>query len=208
MENTSTNVLIEAFGLMSGWEITAALMGVAYILFAAKESQWCWLFAFISTVIYTLLFWEGQLPMQALLNFYYMGMAVYGFWLWHRHGTAQEPLMISSWDWSNNLLFILIGFFISAAVTSYLDLTGQSQSPALDAYITVFSVLNTWLMAKKILQNWLYWIIIDAAAVVLYIETAYYATAVLFVINTILAMAGFVSWIKLYRQQSTTSLNA
>ncbi len=208
MENTSTNVLIEAFGLMSGWEITAALMGVAYILFAAKESQWCWLFAFISTVIYTLLFWEGQLPMQALLNFYYMGMAVYGFWLWHRHATAQEPLMISSWDWSNNLLFILIGFFISAAVTSYLDLTGQSQSPALDAYITVFSVLNTWLMAKKILQNWLYWIIIDAAAVVLYIETAYYATAVLFVINTILAMAGFVSWIKLYRLQSTTSLNA
>lgn len=204
MENASINVLFEALGHMSGWEITAALMGVAYILLAAKESQWCWLFAFISTVIYTVLFWEGQLPMQALLNFYYMGMAVYGFWLWHRHGTTQGPLMISSWGWSNNLLFILIGFFISAAVTSYLELTEQSQSPALDAYITVFSVLNTWLMAKKILQNWLYWIIIDAAAVMLYIETAYYATAVLFVINTILAIAGFISWIKLYRQQTIT----
>lgn len=177
-------------------------MGVAYILLAAKESQWCWLFAFISTVIYTVLFWEGQLPMQALLNFYYMGMAVYGFWLWHRHGEAQEPLMISSWHWSKNLLFIMIGFIISAIVTHYLEITGQSQSPALDAYITVFSVLNTWLMAKKIIQNWLYWIIIDAAAVVLYIETAYYATALLFVLNTILAIAGFISWIKHYRQQT------
>jgi nicotinamide mononucleotide transporter len=202
MEDTSISGLIEAFGLMSGWEITAALMGVAYILLAAKESQWCWLFAFISTIIYTVLFWEGQLPMQALLNFYYMGMAVYGFWLWHRHGTAHEPLMISSWHWSKNLLFIVIGFIISAIVTYYLELTGQSQSPTLDAYITVFSVLNTWLMAKKIIQNWLYWIIIDAAAVVLYVETAYYATAVLFVINTILAIAGFISWIKLYRQQT------
>lgn len=186
---------------MSGWEITAALMGVAYILLAAKESQWCWFFAFISTVIYTVLFWEGQLPMQALLNFYYMGMAVYGFWLWHRHGTAQEPLMVSSWSWSRNLLFILIGFVVSAIVTYYLELTAQSQSPALDAYITVFSVMNTWLMAKKILQNWLYWIIIDAAAVVLYFDTAYYATAVLFILNTILAIVGFVSWIRHYRQQ-------
>ncbi|MGJ8620346.1 MAG: nicotinamide riboside transporter PnuC [Methylophilaceae bacterium] len=207
MDNANINVLLEAFSQMSGWEIAAALMGVAYILLAAKESQWCWLFAFFSTVIYTALFWEGQLPMQALLNFYYMGMAVYGFWLWHRHGTAAEALHISSWGWSKNVMFILLGFVISALVTYYLQVTAQSQSPALDAYITVFSVMNTWLMAKKILQNWLYWIIIDAAAVLLYIETGYYATAVLFIINTILAISGFISWIKLYHQQPTVIAN-
>jgi nicotinamide mononucleotide transporter len=203
MENITLSSFMTAFSQLSGWEVTAALMGVAYILLAAKESQWCWLFAFISTIIYTVLFWEGQLPMQALLNFYYIGMAIYGFCLWQQHGKADENLMITSWPYSKHLLFVMIGVVISASVTYYLQLTKQSQSPALDAYTTVFAVMNTWLMARKILQNWLYWVVIDAAAVVLYIQTNYYATAVLFVINTILAIAGYLNWLKLHQKQST-----
>jgi nicotinamide mononucleotide transporter len=200
--------IIQAVHQMSGWEITAALLGVAYILLAAKESQWCWLFAFLSTLVYTALFWEGQLPMQALLNFYYMGMAVYGFWLWRtqvtqKHGAQTEALQISRWRGWQHAAFIAIGIVISALVSLYLQKTGQSQSPVLDAYTTVFSVMNTWLMAKKILENWLYWVVIDSAATVLYVQTGYYATAVLFVLNTLLAIAGFISWVKLYRKQPT-----
>jgi nicotinamide mononucleotide transporter len=203
MENATFNTIIAGFAQMSGWEIAAALMGVAYILLAAKESQWCWLFAFCSTVIYTALFWEGQLPMQALLNFYYIGMAIYGYWLWQKHGKAEDNLAISSWSLPKNLSFIVIGITISALATYYLQATEQSKSPALDAYTTVFAVMNTWLMAKKIIQNWLYWIIIDAAAVVLYIETGYYATAALFMLNTVLAVAGYNSWVRLQKQQSS-----
>lgn len=201
MENTTLNTIVTGFVQMSGWEIAAALMGVAYILLAAKESQWCWPFAFFSTLIYTILFWEGQLPMQALLNFYYIAMAVYGYGLWRKHGKTEDNLAITSWGWANNLAFIVAGLVMSAIVTYYLTINEQSQSPALDAYTTVFAVMNTWLMAKKILQNWLYWVIIDAAAVVLYIETSYFATAALFVLNTILAIAGYISWLKLQRQQ-------
>lgn len=142
--------------------------------------------------------------MQALLNFYYIGMAIYGFCLWQQHGKADENLMITSWPYSKHLLFVMIGVAISALATYYLALTQQSQSPMLDAYTTVFAVMNTWLMARKILQNWLYWVVIDAAAVVLYIQTNYYATAVLFVINTILAIAGYLNWLKLHQKQSAT----
>jgi nicotinamide mononucleotide transporter len=202
MENVTLNTIITGFAQMSGWEVAAALMGVAYILLAAKESHWCWPFAFFSTVIYTVLFWEGQLPMQALLNFYYIGMAVYGYWLWRKHGKTEDNLAITSWGWAKNLIFIAAGLIVSAIATYYLSTTGQSKSPALDAYTTVFAVMNTWLMAKKILQNWLYWVIIDAAAVVLYIETSYYATAALFVLNTILAIVGYISWVKLHKQQA------
>jgi nicotinamide mononucleotide transporter len=202
LENANFDALITGFAQMSGWEIAAALMGVAYILLAAKESQWCWSFAFFSTIIYTVLFWEGQLPMQALLNFYYIGMAVYGYWLWRKHGKTENTLAITSWGWPKNLAFIAIGLIISATATYYLTTNNQSQSPALDAYTTVFAVMNTWLMAKKVLQNWLYWVIIDAAAVVLYVETSYYATAALFVLNTILAIAGYISWVKLHKQQA------
>lgn len=202
MENQTLNTIITGFAQMSGWEIAAALMGVAYILLAAKESQWCWFFAFISTVIYTVLFWEGQLPMQALLNFYYMGMAVYGYWLWQQNGQTEDKLAISSLPWSKQMGFIGIGALISIAVTYYLQINDYSKQPSLDATITVFSVMNTWLMAKKILQNWLFWVVIDAAAVVLYFDTGYYATMVLFIINTILAVAGYFSWVKLYKPNS------
>ena len=63
--------------------------------------------------------------------------------------------------------------------------------------------MNTWLIAKKVLENWLYWVVIDAAASVLYFQTGYYATMLLFVLNTVLAVVGYVSWVKLHQQQSS-----
>ena len=75
-----------AFAQMSGWEVLAVVFGIAYVLLAAKESLWAWFFGFLSTLIYTLIFWEGALVSSSLLNFYYMGMAVYGFILWRSGG--------------------------------------------------------------------------------------------------------------------------
>jgi nicotinamide mononucleotide transporter len=201
MNPLNVESILAAFHQMSHWEIAAACMGVAYILLAARASQWCWLFAFLSTLVYTVLFWNDQLPMQALLNFYYMGMAVYGFWAWHTHGTPTDQLQIRRWPWFGHLGFVVVGVLLSALVSVYLQHTGQSQSPMLDAYTTVFSVMNTMLIARKILENWLYWAVIDGAATILYVQTGYYATAVLFILNTVLAIAGFISWVKIARQQ-------
>ena len=83
----------------------------------------------------------------------------------------------------------------------YLRETGASQSPYLDAGVTVFSVLNTWLMAQKVLQNWLYWIIIDSAAIVLYYQTGFYATIAMFVVYLILAIIGLIRWNHHFQQQ-------
>ena len=207
MNQDLIQAMLQAVLQMPAWEVAAALMGVAYVVLAAKESQWCWLFALLSTLIYTVLFWEGQLPMQALLNVYYIGMAVYGFWLWRTQltqtqGTQTQTLSISTWRWWQHVLFVVVGIVISSLLSLYLQKTGQSQSPVLDAYTTVFSVMNTWLMAKKVLENWLYWVVIDATATVLYFQTGYYATMLLFVLNTVMAVAGYVAWLKLYKQQA------
>lgn len=200
------DAMLQGLMALSGWEVVAALLGVGYILFAARESQWCWPMAFVSTLIYTVLFWEGQLPMQALLNFYYMGMAIYGFMLWRQHKHSEDNIAIHSWSLSFNLAFLLIGTTLTAVIGLYLDSTQTSQFPYLDAGVTVFSVLNTWLMARKVLQNWLYWVIIDAAAIVLYLQTGFYATVALFSLYTVLATLGFINWLRLYRQHLTYSL--
>ena len=94
--------LLDALNLMSLWEITAALLGVAYVILAAKESLWTWIFGFASTLIYTIIFWEGALFSSSLLNFYYMLMAVYGFYSW-RKGQENEELKISSYTFSKDL---------------------------------------------------------------------------------------------------------
>jgi nicotinamide mononucleotide transporter len=193
--------LQEVFAVMSGWELFAAFLGMGYIIFAAREIKWCWPLAFVSTLIYTLLFWEGQLPMQALLNFYYMGMAIYGYILWQKQGQQEDKLSISSWSINKHLIFLAVGTVLSIISAYYLEITNTSQSPYLDAGITIFSVMNTWLMAKKVLQNWLYWIVIDACAVVLYAQSGYYATVILFSIYTVLAFLGFLSWLKLYKAE-------
>lgn len=189
---------VNALSAMSAWEGVAASLGIVYVILAARESQWCWPFAFVSTLIYTLLFWEGQLPMQAILNFYYMGMAVYGYQLWQKQGDVENDLLISNWAFTTQLYFILIGIFLTVLIAFYLKQSATSQSPYLDAGVTVFSVMNTWLMAKKVLQNWLYWIIIDAAAIVLYVQNGYYATVVMYSVYMMLAVIGMISWHKLY----------
>ncbi|MCF6225604.1 MAG: nicotinamide riboside transporter PnuC [Xanthomonadales bacterium] len=192
--------LIDAMLALSGWEVLASLLGVVYVLLAAKASQWCWPLAFVSTLIYTLLFWQGQLPMQALLNFYYMAMAIYGYLVWRKHGNVEDNVAISSWSWPRQVVFLLVGTLIAILVARYLEASGNSQSPYLDAGVTVFSVLNTYLLTRKILQNWLYWVIIDAAAIVLYIQTGYYATVVMYAVYLVLAIVGYVAWLRLYRQ--------
>ncbi|PHS71110.1 MAG: nicotinamide mononucleotide transporter [Methylophaga sp.] len=198
-----TSTVINALLTMSGWEVIASLLGIGYAIFAARESQWCWPLAFISTLIYTLLFWEGQLPMQALLNFYYMGMAIYGYLLWRKHGHTEDDLPITSWAWSQQILFLITGAILTIITAYYLQAINASQSPYLDAGVTVFSVLNMILMAKKILQSWLYWIVIDTAAITLYVQNGYYATIVMFCVYLILAVMGFISWQKFYRQQTS-----
>jgi nicotinamide mononucleotide transporter len=200
-EKPLTQAIIDGLQALSGWEVSAAILGIGYVLFAARESQWCWPLAFISTLIYTVLFWEGQLPMQALLNFYYMGMAIYGFMLWRHHKHAEDDLPIHSWPLRYHLIFLVTGTVLTVLVGYYLQHVHASQRPYLDAGVTVFSVLNTWLMARKVLQNWLYWLVIDAAAIALYLVTGFYATIVMFSLYLILATAGYINWLRLYRQQ-------
>lgn len=190
--------ILQGILALSGWEVFAAILGIAYVIFAAKESQWCWPLAFVSTLIYTVLFWQDQLPMQALLNFYYMGMAIYGYQLWKKQGQTDAVISISKLSWLQQFSFLITGSLLTFLAAKYLISLDASQSPYLDAGVTVFSVLNTLLMARKVLQNWLYWIVIDAAAIQLYYQTGYYATIAMFSVYLVLAFLGYINWMKLY----------
>ena len=185
-----------AFAQMSGWEILAVVFGIAYVLLAAKESLWTWLFAFLSTIIYTVLFWEGALVSSSLLNFYYMGMAVYGFIMWRSGGEKGEELEVTGWSLQKNMMMILAGLAIAAVLGYLSDTYTDAKFAYLDTFVMVFSVLATWMLANKILETWLYWMVVDSAAIVLYWQSGYLATIVLFALYILLAFYGYSSWRK------------
>jgi len=190
--------IVEAFSQMSGWELLAVVFGIAYILLAAKESLWTWLFAFLSTIIYTLLFWEGALLSSSLLNFYYMGMAVYGFILWRSGGEQGEELEVTRWSLKKNIITILSGSVLTLLLGTLSDTYTNANFAYLDTFVMVFSVIATWMLANKILENWLYWMVIDSTAIVLYWKSGYIATIILFILYVILAFYAYYSWWKTY----------
>src|SRR5210317_2676064 len=90
--------LLEAVLAMSPWEAAAVVFAITYLLLAVRENVLCWLFAFISTAIYTVLFWNVSLLMESALNVYYMGMAVYGWRQWRMGGDNHHQLNIQTWS--------------------------------------------------------------------------------------------------------------
>jgi len=191
--------IVNAFVAMPAWEVLAVVLGITYVILAAKESLWAWVFAFFSTIIYTVLFWEGALVSSSFLNLYYMIMAVYGFILW-RGGDDGEALEVTFWKNRKILVVIFAGFIVSM-FTGYLSHTyADAKHAYLDAFVMIFSIIATWMLAKKILQTWLLWIVIDSAAVVLYWKSGYHATIILFVLYVILAFYGYASWRKACRE--------
>ena len=183
---------------MSLLEVIAVIFAMAYLLLAVRENILCWLFAFLSTAIYTFLFWDVSLLMESALNVYYMAMAIYGWYQW-THGGASEggeshALEVRSMSGQQHVL-VIIGIAILCLVSGKLLSEHSSAAwPYVDSFTTWASVITTYLVTRKYLQNWLYWIVIDAVSIPLYIDRGLNLTALLFVAYVVIAVVGYFKW--------------
>ena len=186
-------------------ETLAVLLAIAYLLFAIRENSLCWYCAFFSTAIYIWIFGDVSLYMESALNVYFMAMAVYGWYQWQRGGQQETGLQISRWSLANHIF--ALGIILMATVISGYLLAGNTDArlPYLDSFTTWASVVTTVMVARKIIENWLYWVVIDAVSIYLYLDRGLYQTAGLFGLYIVLAIAGFIVWIKTYREQSAAA---
>jgi nicotinamide mononucleotide transporter len=183
------------------WEITAVVLGIAYLLLAMREQISCWYAAFISTAIFLVLFWQAGLLMESALQVYYLAMAVYGWWHW-RHGNQEDgSLAIGRWSGQQHLLAIAAVLLLSGVSGALLSHYTTAASPYLDSFTTWGAVLTTWMVARKLLENWLYWIVIDGLSIFLYIDRELYLTAALFAVYLVIVIIGFMTWTRHYRAQ-------
>jgi len=197
-------------------ELVAMLLALAYIILAAQGSLWCWPAAFISTALYTVIFYDVLLLMDSALNAYYLIMAVYGYWAWQKSTSTNvvqnqpienTPLAIISWSGDTHLKICLILTIISLALGYVIANYTSASFPYLDTFTTIFAVFATYLVTQKVLENWLYWVVIDAISIYLYIEKGLIPTTVLFIIYVVIATYGYFKWQAIYRQSKAQKVN-
>jgi nicotinamide mononucleotide transporter len=176
-------------------EWLAVALALAYLWLAIRQNPWCWAFAVVSAAMYAVIFARAGLEMQAALQGFFIGMAIYGWRTW-RGGAAVPPARVSRWPAARHALGI--GAVALVTLLNGALLRGEGGDAAwvtyADAAIAWGSVLATWLVARKLIENWWYWVAIDLAASVLYGSQGLHATAVLYVLYAALAVRGYFAW--------------
>lgn len=201
--------IISYFAQLPAVEWVAVILSLAYVIFAANNNSWCWPAAFISTIIYAAIFYDVQLLMDSLLQVYYLIMAIYGWYCWHNNSlalkdgaTGQElKAPIKSLSGQFHLIAISILTLLSLGLGWLMDNFTNADFAYLDSATTVFAVFATYLVAKKVLENWLYFVVIDFVSIYLYIEKSLTPTAFLFAIYVVIATLGYSKWRKIYQQE-------
>ena len=174
-------------------EVLAVIFSLTYVILAAKESIWCWTAAAISVILYIYICYTAQLYPETGLQVFYLLMALYGYYQWNKN---DSNLHIQQWTTTKHLLILLIGALLTFLMGFYFTIYTNAALPLADSFTTVFSVFATYMVAKKVLRNWLYWIVIDAVSVYLYFSRDLHLTSLLFMAYTIFAIFGYYSWLK------------
>ena len=190
------NDFLLSLSKISMLEWMAVFFSIGYVCLIALQKRAGWIFALISSIAYGFLTFSSKIYIQSGLQLFYAFMAAYGWWLWNQN--SEENTSIRTWRFAQHLLNILLcsglaiglGFFM-------LHLTGQKNA-YLDAFSTVFSLSATFMAARRILENWLYWIFIDLALTYLYALQGLELAAFNYLLYTIIAIFAYFSWRKTY----------
>jgi len=188
-------------------ELVAVLLALAYVLLAITESRLCWPAALLSSGLYTVIFWQSELLMESALQVFYAVMAIYGWIHWGANDT-QSTLLITRWSYRQHLIAVALIGIISTVAGALLNHYTSAALPFLDSLTTVAALLATWMVTQKILENWVYWIVIDAVSIYLYLSRDLQLTAALFLGYTVLAWAGWRTWRQHFEQQAITIAQA
>lgn len=176
------------------WEILAVILAITYLVLAIRQNIWCWAAAAISTLLYLFIMFQSRLYMESVLQLFYLGMALYGWQQWRRPQRQGEELAVTTWPLRYHtfaLLSVLLLVFISGELLSRFS---DAALPFLDSFTTWGAVVATFMVARKVLENWYYWFVIDAVSVGLFLSRDLYFTAILFTAYLVMIVVGYRSW--------------
>jgi nicotinamide mononucleotide transporter len=184
-------------------EAAGALFSVLYLVLAIRENLWCWPAAFLSSLLTIAVMLGARLYAEAALNVFYAAMAVYGWYQWRygggRGGGVELPIGV--WPLKMHALAIGGSAAVSAALGWLLNRYTAAAFPYFDSFVTVSSIVTTYMVARKILENWLYWLVVDSLAMYLYWQRGLFLYVALFALYLVLVVIGLVRWHRDWRAQ-------
>ena len=178
-------------------DITTTALGLAYILLEYKANVWMWVVGFFMQSLGIVLYYQKGLYADCGMEFYYLAMTIYGFVAWMRHKQKTADLPIRHMPKNTALAWIGIG--LGAWLVIYLILSNFTNStvPIADAFTTAFSIVGIWALARKYLEQWFVWIVVDIVTSVLYYHKDIPFKASLYALYVVIAVLGYFKWRKM-----------
>lgn len=186
---------------MQAWEVLAVVLAVAYLVLAIRQNIWCWAAAAVSTVLYLFIMFQSRLYMESVLQLFYLVMAVYGWYSWSHPAKGESELKVTTWPLRLHLFAIASVLVLVYISGDLLARYSDAALPHLDSFTTWGAIVATFMVARKVLENWLYWFVIDAVSIGLYLNRDLFFTAALFGAYLVMIVIGYRSWRASMREQ-------
>ena len=186
-------------------EGTAVILAVLYLLLAVRQHILCWLCWIISSCLYLYVMYEAGLYMESMLQIFYIIMGFYGWSQWNK-SVDQASFQVNRWSPLNHLIAIAVVLMLTFASGQVLELYTEAAMPFIDALTTWGAVVTTYMVAKKLLENWIYWFVIDSISIYLFVSRELYFTAFLFLVYLFIIVIGYRSWREMETAANETNL--
>ena len=188
--------MISNFIVQNWLEITAVIFAILYLILAVKQNILCWIAGIISSVLYFFIMQKAELYMEAYLQVFYVVMGIYGWSQWSASNASNPSFIVNTWSKYQHMIAISIILALSVLSGFLLERYTDAALPFLDALVSWGAVVATYMVAKKLLENWIYWFVIDATSIFLFIERGLWLSAVLFATYLVIIFFGYQSWSK------------
>ena len=181
-------------GLMSIWEIIGTVLGVIGVVLMIRQNVWGWPVGLVQVAVYAWVFFDAKLYSDALLQIAFFLIQAYGWWHWLRGGSATAPLPVTRLTPAALAGSAVAGLVLTGAWGTLMHLKTDAAMPWWDAFILVFSLLAQWWQARKILENWPLWVVVNTVAIGVYWAKDLKLTSGLYLIFWALALWGWREW--------------
>ena len=189
--------------LIAHWlDIVTTALGLAYILLEYKASVWMWVVGFVMQSLGIVLYYQKGLYADCGMEFYYLAMTVYGFIAWMRHKQKTSDLPVRHMPFKKTLIWVGLGLVFWAVIYFLLSRFTNSTVPVADAFTTAFSIVGIWALARKYLEQWFVWIVVDVVTSILYFYKGIPFKASLYAIYVVIAVFGYFKWKSLMESES------
>lgn len=183
-------------------ELLGFVLAVVMVLCNIRVNPWAWPLAIVSSLVYALLFWQSKLYGESGLQIFFVVMALWGWWQWLR-GTqvAGQPLVVSHMKHAARLWALTAFFVLWVVLAQLLHRATNTDVPWWDAATTSGSIVATWLLARKHVENWPTWVAVNAVSVGLFVYKQLWLTSALYAVFLVLAVVGWRAWQRLAQPQ-------